>query len=272
MKIGIQGKFTISLGDGKKINWNTNPTSYLSRLLFWDGVTGFEYECVRIFIELSKESKVFFDIGANMGYYSMVATAYNPSIKVFGFEPLPSARKYFQLIADENNFKNISVNELALSDKKGNATFYAIKNPKFKEIEDQLAGDGGLNAKHSGERSVYHFDVKIDTLDNFVSEKLNEVEKIDLIKLDTEASEHLVLAGAKNVLRNHRPIIQCEILKGNIENELQKIFLENNYQFYKIKPKGVVLKESLSNDEDEKADYFVVPIEKRKLIERFVVE
>ena len=45
MKIGIQGKFTISLGDGKKINWNTNPTSYLSRLLFWDGVTGFEYEC-----------------------------------------------------------------------------------------------------------------------------------------------------------------------------------------------------------------------------------
>lgn len=270
-KIPVNGSFNIKLGQGREIKLVTNPTSFLSRLLFWDGVTGFEYECVRIFIELAKESKIFFDIGANMGYYSLVASAFNPGIKIFGFEPLPSANKYFKLNAQLNNFKNINVKELALSNQSGKATFYAIRNPKFKEIEDQLAGDGGLNAKQSGERSGYNFDVTIDTLDNFVSAILNAKEKIDLIKLDTEASEHLVLAGAKKVLSEHRPIIQCEILKGNIEKELDEIFTANNYLFFKIKKEGVTQRESLLNDEDSKTDYFMVPVEKKNKIEKFLL-
>ena len=104
----------------------------------------------------------------------------------------------------------------------GTAQFSAIKNPKFIDIQDQLAGDGGLSEKFSGARSVFKFDVAVDTLDNYVLHKLPSNLKIDLIKLDTEASEHLVLAGAESVLQNHRPIIQCEVLPGQIEKELQE--------------------------------------------------
>ena len=267
----INGNFTIQLGQNKKIHWITNPTSYISRILFWNGLTGFEYSAVRIFMQLATQSKCFFDIGANMGYYSMVATAMNSSIKVVGFEPLPAANKYFHLIAQANNFKNITIEQTALSNFTGTAQFSAIKNPKFIDIQDQLAGDGGLSEKFSGARSVFKFDVAVDTLDNYVLHKLPSNLKIDLIKLDTEASEHLVLAGAESVLQNHRPIIQCEVLPGQIEKELQIIFDRNNDSFFQTQDKGLKKVQSLEHTNSDNKDYFLVPKELEFKVSSFIV-
>ena len=265
----VNGSFILSLGEAKKIRVNTNPTSYLSRLLFWQGIKGFEYHSIRIFIELAKKSSIFFDIGANIGYYSLVSKAFNKAIRVIGFEPMPAANKYFKMNVESNDFNNITVEDFALSNFQGDATFYAIKNPKFPEIADHLSGDGGLSSKQSGARSVESFKVKCITLDEYIKMKLKPDDKIDLIKLDTEASEHLVLQGAKNVLANHRPIILCEVLHDHIEAELESIFSVNDYAFYKAYPDGLRKVRSLMNNLDNVVDYFFVPLEKIVLIKNF---
>ena len=87
-------------------------------------------------------------------------------------------------------------------------------------------------------------------------------KKIDLIKLDTEANEHSVLAGADNVLRHHRPIIQCEILKDQIESEMESILSKYDYIYYRATDGGLVKVEDFKTNSTPFMDYYLVPGEK----------
>ena len=89
--------------------------------------------------------------------------------------------------------------QLALSNVNGNASFYTRINPRMKSIADQLPEDSSLDS--SIVQSAIEVQVKLETLDNYVKQHLNENEKIDFIKIDTEATEHLVFQGAENVLK-----------------------------------------------------------------------
>ena len=73
----IDGTIDVKLTEGKRLAFTANPTSNLLRVLFWQGIEGFEYNEYKIFTELAKKSNCFFDIGANIGYYSIVAKLFN---------------------------------------------------------------------------------------------------------------------------------------------------------------------------------------------------
>ena len=227
-KFPINGTFTVTGNNVPPFKITTNPTSCVTKNLFWGNIEGFEFSSVKVFCEVVKDSKVFFDIGSNIGYYSLLASSIKQkNIIVHAFEPMPSAFNFLEKNISINGFQNINAHQLALSSEKGKATFYSIINDKFKDMP-QLTGDGGLSKTQSGERTKVTFEVNIDSLDHFVSENLGDL-KIDLIKLDTEANEHHVLSGANTVLSKHRPIIQCEILKNQIEKEVETIL--NNYDY-----------------------------------------
>lgn len=269
-KFPVNGVFTAKGNNVPPFKIVTNPTSCFSKNVFWDDVEGFEFNSVRIFCELVKTSDVFFDIGSNLGYYSLLASSIrNKKINVYAFEPMPSAYSFLTKNIAINNFTNIKAQKLALSNEKGNAVFYSIVNEKFKDIP-QLTGDGGLSQSQSGKRSKVSFDVPIDTLDNFVSDIPGNL-KIDLIKLDTEANEHYVLSGANTVLSQHRPIIQCEILKDQIEYELETILSKYDYLFFRAMDKGLQPVQSFLNNNTRFVDYYLVPKEKKHLIERFII-
>src|SRR5690606_323848 len=122
----------------------TNPTNAVTKFLFWGNVEGFEYHATKVFIELVKNSSVFLDIGANIGYYSLLASAVtDKKIKVFAFEPMPAIYDYLLKNIKCNGFSNISPYALALSDAKGEAEFYSVTNKKFISFP-QLTGDGSL--------------------------------------------------------------------------------------------------------------------------------
>ncbi len=266
----IDGTITIDLSEGKQLHFEANPTSNLLRVLFWHGIEGFEFNEYKIFKELSKVSTCFFDIGANIGYYSIVAKKFNPTINVHGFEPLPSARKYFQKNAKLNGFNDVNIQEIALCDKVGTAKFFTNINPRFPNLEDHLYGNNSLDKAAIGNIQQIEFDVKTDTLDNYVIYNLKDGQIIDLIKLDTEATEHLVLKGAHQVLSNHKPIIMCEIIKGFIEHEMETILNSYNYLFYKIKTNGLELSKNLTAN-NGKEDYFLVHESQVNKIQRFLI-
>ncbi|HMB90425.1 MAG TPA: FkbM family methyltransferase, partial [Rhodothermales bacterium] len=138
LQFPVDGVIRVSVGLGKQIRLACNPTSYLAKVLFWQGFTGFEYNTVRIFVELVQEAKVFLDVGANIGYYSLLAAVYNPQIRILSFEPLPSAFHYLQKNLDLNQCAHATPLKWALSDMVGTTTFFAAKKAKFLEIEHHL--------------------------------------------------------------------------------------------------------------------------------------
>lgn len=133
VKIPPSGILKIKCSDGKILKIKTNQTNYLTHLVFWEGLKNFEY--TDIFLTLIKKINVFYDIGANIGFYSLLAEIENKNIKVVGFEPATGPLYYFRENIKINKFKNIKIESLALSHKEGEITFYEIKNKKYKYLE-----------------------------------------------------------------------------------------------------------------------------------------
>jgi len=251
---------------GQVLNIKTNQTSYITQLLYWEGYQNFEY--TDIFIKLIKKINVFYDIGANIGYYSLLAEIENKNIKVIGFEPANGPLSYFRENIKINKFKNIRVESLALSDKEGEITFYEIRNKKYTYLEHNLAGEGNSGSKTSG-RNFVPISVKTTTLDKYV-ENAKEAN-IDLIKMDTEGTEHFILENSDNVLKLMKPIIICETLFNTIELELEKLMRSYGYEFYNHTEMGLKKVNTIVREEDNGVSncFFVHP-NKFDLIEEFV--
>jgi FkbM family methyltransferase len=267
-KFPVMGSYTLKLNADTSMKFACNETSYCGKVLFWEGVEGYEYAVVNVFMDVLKNVTTFFDIGANIGYYSLVAKAVNPLVKVVAFEPMPGPQNYFNKNKALNGFEDIVVEAIALSDKKGEMEFTSVINPKFENVKDQLAGDGSLFAKQDGNAKLVKVPVKVDTLDNYV--KQNNITSFELMKLDVEAHEDIVLSGATNVLQNFKPIIMCEVLEGKVEERIQNALQKFDYEFYQATDKGLVKQTSIKHD-GVTNDYFMVHPDRRGMIEKFIV-
>lgn len=165
----VSGTIAINIGNAKTLKLKTNQTNYISRLIFYKGYLNFEY--TNIFVYLVQKVNSFYDVGANIGFYSLIGAKINENVRI-------------------NNLSNISTKKLALSHKEGEIDFYEVTNPKYKYLKYNLAGEGNAGSKTSTERFKIN-KAKTTTLDNYVQK--NAGGNIDLIKIDTEGTEHLIL-------------------------------------------------------------------------------
>ncbi|MCP9440071.1 MAG: FkbM family methyltransferase [Nitrospira sp.] len=139
------------------------------------------------------EGGVFVDVGANVGYFTKVASELvGTSGKVLAFEPMPAALRLLRM--NTAGLANVTVFPLALSDTSGTATFYVRKK--------------GDTSSLSPDSEASPVSVTVSTLD----ERLVDQPRIDLIKIDVEGSELDVLRGGQTILRRYRPIIYFEFL------------------------------------------------------------
>jgi FkbM family methyltransferase len=164
-----------------------------------------------------KNCKVFVDVGANVGGYSIRAAKY---CKVYAIEPLPRNYKILKINEKLNKVKIISFNIAA-----GN------KNDKVKLYYEP--GAWGLpSLKHKQKKFI---EVEMKPLDEIINE-----ESIDLIKIDVEGAEDQVLEGARNCLKRTKMVIieESETLPKAyriLKEESFKLrkFLDNNALFIK---------------------------------------
>ncbi len=266
IRIPPSGIFTLKTDSGK-IKISTNQTSYVSQLLFWNGYKKFEYS--EIFEKLIKDVNSFFDIGSNIGYYSLIAAKSNPKIKAHAFEPALGPKFYLNENISINQFQNnIKAIDLALSNKTGNIDFYEVENVKYKYLKYNLAGEGNAGTKTTS-RDFVKNTVKTLTLDNYV--KLNDIDNIDLIKIDTEGTEIDILKSGKKSIEKYHPIIICETLFNAIEDELDVFFRELNYEFYNHTEKGLEKVLTIKREKDNGIrNCFFVPKSKLDLISKFI--
>lgn len=255
--------------NGTRFRLSTNQSNYLTKLAYWNGAQNFEYSS--LFEEICKQSVAFMDIGANIGYFTVLAGKSNLMIKIVAFEPargpLHFLRKNVALNFNQND--RIKVESLALSDKSGKITFNDVRNPKYRYLKYNLAGEGniGLEVKN---REIVNYEVDTITLDNYVA---STGFIPDLIKIDTEGTEHLILGNGLQTIRTARPIIICEILYNRIEKQLDSIFLPENYLLFYHKEKGLEPTGKLQRDNDNGVrNAFLVPVEKKALIASFLLK
>lgn len=128
-----------------------------------------------------------FDIGANVGYYSLLFASLAKDGIVHSFEPLPLHYHLLNVNIFLNNFTNIIVNHCALGKQAGVSDFAVSKRGDVSSF---------VYTKVSPLEKIIQ--VSVRTLDDYVEEK--GVERIDLLKLDVEGAEKLVLEGAGGTL------------------------------------------------------------------------
>ncbi len=245
----------------------TNQTSYLTQLLYWNGPLSFEY--TDLFLELIKEIDCFLDVGANIGYYSLLAAAANDRIQIISFEPASGPLFFLRANVSLNKFSNIKVEPVALSDSIGELDFFEVKNDKYAYMKFNLSGEGNAGSKKIV-RNFHPEKVQTITLDEYAAHNLDR--KVGLIKLDTEGTENLILQNGSRVISEMKPIIICETLFGKIEDQLEELMKDHGYLFFNHTEMGLQAVNSIHRTKDNgiRNCFFVHP-SKKGLIEKFLI-
>ncbi len=170
--------------------------------------------------------KVIFDVGANEGHWSRMASEEFPDSDIHAFEIVQPT---FERL--EENIKtsaNVIPHDFGLSDSEGDLTLLHSPAPE----ESALASiyHDSLNHLHD---HINHVPIsgKVVTGKDFCDEK--GIQSIDFLKIDTEGSEHLVLHGFEPMFTQKKiDVIQFEYGCINIES---KFLLRDYYNFFNEK-------------------------------------
>ncbi len=198
----------------------------------------------------NKEQKfIFWDIGSNIGLYSIYNAIKNNNSKTIAFEPSTSNLRVLSRNISLNNLQNkIQIMPLALTN----------HDNKFLTMNERSFIEGGaLNSfgeTYNFEGKQFNAEMKYQTLGtsiNYIVEK-NILEIPDYIKIDVDGIEHLILKGGDRVLRNKK-------LKSMLI-EINENFLEQYQDILNImKDSGFEIKDKKNNSDlfesDEKNSF-----------------
>jgi FkbM family methyltransferase len=161
-----------------------SKSTYTPRLV----MTGlFDKGTTKLFRNLIKEGMVVLDIGANIGYYSLVsAQLAGESGKVFAFEPEPNNYTLLTKNIEANGFRNIVPVQKAVSNKTGKGVL-------------SLSKETDLHSMHESNENGA-IEVETTTVDDYIK---NINCRIDLVKIDVEGWEMRVLEGMMETIRKN---------------------------------------------------------------------
>lgn len=153
----------------------------------WFGT--YEHQKQNSIAKMVEPGTVFYDIGSNVGFYTLLASALvGERGKVFSFEPLPSNLLFLHRHLALNCTENVIVVEAAVSDASGQARF--------------ANGPRGEMAHISPTGSLLVQTVSLDNL--FIH---GNILPPNYIKIDAEGAELQILQGSRIVIERTRPVI-----------------------------------------------------------------
>lgn len=174
---------------------------------------------------LLKPGNVFVDVGANAGYFSLLAAkTIGKHGRVYAFEPAPETYKELVNNIHLNQFENIKTYPIAASNYQGSIDFsIAPETHKGLSSFRTIAGSKKLT-------------VPTMQLDNVVDFPL----EIDLVKIDVEGAECRVLSGMNRIIRRCKPDFIIEISPAFLEEMgdsaslLYEMLIEHQYDPFVI--------------------------------------
>jgi FkbM family methyltransferase len=202
--------------------------------IFWKGLdNGWEKNSVRLWINLAKNSKTIFDIGANTGIFALIAKAVQPEAKVYAFEPIKRVQKLLQENIDLNKY-DIRSYPLAISNDNGKA--FVFDDPASENLYS-VTVNGYMNIEDTV--GMVKTEIDIITLDSFIEE--NQIAGIDLMKVDVETHEGEVMEGFMKHLPKFKPTFLIEILRNEVGEKVQNCLTGLGYLYFNIDENGDVV-------------------------------
>lgn len=171
-----------------------------------------------VFVELLKLCEpncVIFDVGANVGFFSLLTCKSRTDVQVFAFEPNPINIKYLRKHLKLNAIQNVQIVEIALSNENGVFGFSATSG----RAEGKLSADG-------------QFQVSTITLDSFV--ETAQCKLPNLIKVDIEGAELIFLAGAKKSLSKTHPFILLSTHSYKLHCDCHSLLVSYGYEVLEL--------------------------------------
>jgi len=234
---------TIDILD-KKINFFTPNV-----IIQWRVKTFFTKEPETLeWIDDFNDSKkiVFWDIGANIGLYSIYAALKHPNIKIISFEPSTSNLRVLSRNISINKLEEkITINQIPLS--KDENQHLMLEESKF--VEGWSMNTFGAGIDFEGKKIQPENKYKIfGTNINYLI-KNNILPTPNYIKIDVDGIEHLILEGAKDCLGNSEIKSMSIELNENFKDQLNntlKIMEKYNFKIKHKKRADIFYKDQFS--------------------------
>ena len=158
-----------------------------------------------LFKKVVKEGDVVVDLGANIGYFSLLAAKLvGKKGKVYSFEPEPRNYNYLLKNIELNGYDNVFATQKAVGEEAGKVKLYICPYDTGHHTINQY---GGIKEYES----VYKYDSTEDkkefvevekvSLDDFFKDR---TQQIDVIKMDVEGAEMLALSGMNRIIKEKK--------------------------------------------------------------------
>ncbi|MBC7268103.1 MAG: FkbM family methyltransferase [Streptomyces sp.] len=166
----------------------------------WNGRFGYEPGTLSTWSRLAAGSETVADVGAHVGYFTMIAALANPRAKVHAFEPVDMIHARLAVNLRLNNVQNVRRHQAGVSSKPG----WADIGVRF---AGNLLSTGSTLEQSAGDAELKR--IRLVTLD-----EVFDGTRLDLVKIDVEGHEMSVLRGARGTLARDRPTVLLEALVG----------------------------------------------------------
>ena len=185
----------------------------------------YEVPIQNIFAQHLKTGDVFYDIGANVGFFSVIAAKLvGREGKVYAFEPGVENAKSIRHNAELNNFNQIEVIEKAVSNTSGSGEFLLAK----------YSGGHALATADAPPDLAGKVTVDLVSIDDLIASE--QIEPPNFVKVDVEGAELDVLKGMTQTIKTYQPTVIYEVDDGDRAayerkyQELADFFESFNYQ------------------------------------------
>lgn len=198
-------------------------------------------DCIRRIVSNGLEIGTLFDVGASTGAWSLAMRSALPSARIEMFEPLAGRLPDLDANARHGQITNSALHPIALSDRREEA--------QIKVLSDRGVGSSILLLDSDFRKDTHFVTVPMWPMDDYVRER--GLSNPDFIKLDTQASELKILAGAKESLSS------CKLLL--IETWLQRGYGPETPLFHELAaflyPLGFNVYDMLALEEGRNEDH-----------------
>ncbi len=176
---------------------------HMGSQIFFRGA--YSLDQLRLIERLFEAPFTFVDVGANQGEFSVFVASMSEDNRVLAFEPTQNMRSRLQHNLSCNELTNAKVFGFGLSDRsRDNVPIYGSD-----DVMDDGTFHAGLPTIHTmTDRHVRLESISLRSLDETLQN--NDVDSIDLIKIDVEGEELSVLKGAQNTISQFRPFLILE--------------------------------------------------------------
>jgi len=209
-----------------------DPFSHLGKILTDDEL--YEKDTCYMINKYIKKDSIFFDIGANEGFFSLVASKKIITGKIYCFEPQKNLLKIIEKNLLKNNFKNFFLLDFGI----GESEYFTNLNV----FQDTNTGASSILKKHFLNKKKKK--IKIKSLDHFVSEE-RLYDQIDLVKIDIEGYEIQAIKGMENLLKEKKINTllidyHMHIVNNKVRLEHEKLILSFGYKKIKTNDQNYI--------------------------------